>query len=187
MEDGKAKFERYLDAGLKHYANAEPRPGLEGRLLAAVRGEGQWATGWRRQWQLGLAVAGILVAGAAWFLNRHPASPGYSAAATSASARQPTLQSIQPVATADPVARRRTQGSRPRVVSRIEESDDSPRLEQFPSSQPLNEQEEMLARYVRERRQEAVMVSRARAELRKQDLAHFAEELPPEEQQDLQQ
>jgi hypothetical protein len=48
-----------------------------------------------------------------------------------------------------------------------------PHLEQFPSPTPLNEQEEMLVRYVRERRQEAVMVARARAELLKQELADF--------------
>jgi hypothetical protein len=52
----------------------------------------------------------------------------------------------------------------------------------------LSEQEEMLVRYVRERRQEATMVARARAELLKQELAEFGWQTPlPEKTDDVNQ
>ena len=44
----------------------------------------------------------------------------------------------------------------------------TPRLDQFPSPRPLSEQEQMLARYVREFPQEAVLVARAQTERRKE-------------------
>jgi hypothetical protein len=68
---------------------------------------------------------------------------------------------------------RATYASRPtRAVEIIVE----PRLQQFPSPQPLSKQEEMLATYVAQYPDEAVAAARAQAEIRKQDelgLQHY--------------
>ena len=45
----------------------------------------------------------------------------------------------------------------------------APKLEQFPSPSPMNEQEKMLARYVRKFPQRAALVARAQTELQKRD------------------
>ena len=37
MEDRKQKIDKFLDTGLRHYADVEPRDGLEGRLMAKFR------------------------------------------------------------------------------------------------------------------------------------------------------
>jgi hypothetical protein len=57
-----------------------------------------------------------------------------------------------------------------RRVTKAPEFAKEPRLNQFPSPAPLNEQEELLARYVQSRHPEAVMVARVRAEIERQNL-----------------
>jgi hypothetical protein len=54
----------------------------------------------------------------------------------------------------------------------------TPMLEQFPSPTPLNEQEKMLARYVEEFPQKAVLVARAQTDLQKQNQREMAAPWP---------
>jgi hypothetical protein len=188
------KIDQWLETGLKHYANSEPRSGLEARLLAVVRAKEQRSRIWQWRWRPSLVIAAMVI-GAVVFLSRPSLLHVHRHTATSPSAIRGTasaeLLSAPPVPRkldSTPSPRRRSRRLRSVLANRVEGSADTPRLEQFPSPQPLNEQEEMLARYVRERRQEAVVVARARAELRKQELARFSEELPQAERlEDLQQ
>lgn len=53
-----------------------------------------------------------------------------------------------------------------------------PKLEQFPSPIPLNEQEKMLARYVQEFPRKAALVARAQTDLRKRDEREMAAPWP---------
>jgi hypothetical protein len=161
-----------LDAALKRYGNVEPRAGLEARVSTNIRIE-QERIGERR-WNWMSALAAIAVAGALGaiiFLIRKPevrpqvvaiqAAPGLIAKEAPAATVKPSLAEKP----SPSVSRRRPRPIAAAVVS----ADESPKLEQFPSPRPLSEQEEILARYVRERPEEARLVAHAQAELLQRD------------------
>src|SRR5574341_491526 len=63
-----------LDSALAHYAQAEARPGLEGRLLARLRAEPEPAAfGWR--WLPLAAAASVVVAAALYFAGSRESHP----------------------------------------------------------------------------------------------------------------
>jgi hypothetical protein len=175
------EVERWLDAGLSHYTDVEPRAGLEARILATVRaGHGQIGYG-LKPWQLGLTVAAAMVFGATLFLNRtrvisvHPrAVPSASNRPIKTEADSSSNRSIR----AANNALHRTHITPRAVMSQPEIRVEDPRLEQFPSPQPLTAQEEMLAQYVRDRRQEALMVARARAAVESREFLSATQQLP---------
>ncbi len=178
-----------LDAALKQYGDVEPRAGLQARVLANIRIE-QERIGERR-WDWMSALAAIAVAGALGaiiFLIRKPeVRPQVVAthAAPGLIAKEAIAVTVKP-----PLAERpSTSFSRrkPRPLTRsIVSADDGPKLEQFPSPRPLSEQEEMLARYVRERPEEARLVAHAQAELLQRDLLEFEQQSgAPERRQTL--
>ena len=173
--DNNQEIERWLDAGLRHYADVEHRAGLEARILATLQAE-QGRDGYHlRRWQLGLALAMVGVAGAALFLRPEGVHQGITPAASNIQVTaEPEIS--QPVKVAGAV--RRTRLGRRTSTSSLEERARDPRLEQFPSPQPLTEQEEMLARYVRDQRREALMVARARAALENKEFLPTAQQLP---------
>jgi hypothetical protein len=162
-----------LDEALKKYGAAEPRAGLESRILVNLAGERERRTGrpWHWRWIAAPLAFGVAVV-VGFFLTRKPDCPHVNVVnQTSLTENQeisrPAISyPIPPVALGAIAHVKKSQHHVAKVRS-------EPHLEQFPSPTPLNEQEEMLVRYVRERRQEAVMVARARAELLKQELADF--------------
>jgi hypothetical protein len=159
-----------LDAALRQYGTVEPRAGLEARVLTNIRIEQERRGERRWNWMPALsaiAVAGSL--GAIMFLIRKPdvtpqvvaihAAPGLIAKDASGG--------VKPLADRPSTSFSRR---KPRPTPRtIVSADDSPKLDQLPSPRPLSEQEEILARYVRERPQEARLVARAQAELLQRD------------------
>jgi hypothetical protein len=177
-----------LDVALKQYSAAEPRAGLESRILANLASERDGLNGRRWHWQWIAATLGIgMAAVVGLFLAQKPDSPRIHTVNESAitnihnGAMPPAISDRTVLPAPRPTVHRGSQGHD--AWARTE-----PRLDQFPSPAPLNEQEELLARYVRERRQEAVMVARARAKLLKQELAGFLEDPPSSGQpRDLQQ
>ncbi len=172
---------------LTKYGHAEPPPGLERRVLARITVERERSAvqGWG--WRLAAAMLALgAIAALGLFMMRKAGStagtsaPEASIANTGPRILPPAMSAAEPNSKPKPAIHNRFQQSAARKP--IE-----PRLEQFPSPAPLSEQEEMLIRYVRERHHEAVMVARARAELRRQELAQLAKESPSSEQlQDLQ-
>lgn len=63
-----------LDSALAHYAEAEPRPGLEARLLARLRSEPEPAAfGWR--WLPLAAAAAVVVAAVLYFAGSRESRP----------------------------------------------------------------------------------------------------------------
>lgn len=157
----KRAVDEWLDAALDQYGKAEPRAGLEGRVLASLQAERtRAATPSRWWWVTGMttALAVIAVAIWAWQTNREVRrvdtvgimnSTHQEAAIHHQTEGHPRKQVVTHGSSGQPM---------PRVVVAI------PKLGQFPSPQPLSEQEKFLMSYVARDPENAVLVAQARAE-----------------------
>ena len=138
MDDKEKRFvEELLDASLRNYAAAEPRLGLEGRVLAGVRTRQQ--AGRRRVawlWAAGVAGAAALVT-LLVFPHRQP-TPLPVTVQAPASLSAPTVARIAPAA-ALPAPRQRQRYAAAKWVDW--------RPQQFPTPRPLSEQEKLLVAY----------------------------------------
>jgi hypothetical protein len=176
------RLDRELDAELAKFAKAEPRAGIEERVLANLRAE-QARTAehlwWR--WPALAALAGLIVvfASLAWRLQTR----GHNIASHSPAATQtPEHIGTQLVNNGGRGSMRLPEAGSGRRLRRHAISHpatfvaSTPRLDQFPSPQPLSEQEKMLAAYVTEHLQQAVLIARARTAELKKDWAQEMQE-----------
>ena len=159
-------LDRELDAALAKYAAVEARAGLEERVLANVQAE-RVRVSVRTWWGWGVAVAVLVVAMALLWAWEKPSSPTVVVRPTNSTQEQPKQfasnggESGVRSQTSSP-ARKRIRHASALVVAA------GPRLDQFPSPQPLTEQELALARYVREFPQEANLIATAQVESEKE-------------------
>jgi hypothetical protein len=176
MADMHDEVDRRLDAALAKYAAAEPREGLEGRILANLRAEraqtphGAW---WR--WSIAGALAAAIVVALA--LAWKSGSPSPPVIANHPSEAMPVAEQPRSHGAPEPGEDR---GHPPAVHSAIGHSmhhasapaiaTANPKLDQFPSPQPLSEQEKLLQSYVAENPEQAVLVARARMEVMEREL-----------------
>ena len=156
------KLDRMIDRALAKYASAEPRPGLEERVLANLHAA-ELRTESRAWWLWGFAggmAAVILVAGTLawrWGKPAHPSVTTY-----------PTIEQrpvVPQLATreASPAPRKRVASHRAAAHSRDHEfAGVNPKLDVFPSPLPLSEQEKILALYVGHYPEHAALVAEAR-------------------------
>jgi len=148
-----------LDEILASYSRAEPRSGLEGRIIANLRTE--WQHGRVRLWWRWPSVALVLFVIALAISARWK----FSAPAQSGTAGPARLSTVlPPVILSSPVASTSTRKSLARSNRVARGSTNPPKLAQFPSRQPLSEQEKVLADYVARFRAEAVLVARVNRE-----------------------
>jgi hypothetical protein len=160
------RLDLWLDTALREYGKAEPRMGLENRILAnlAVERTGSGTRWWVFGTAAGMAALAIMV----WLVgvnhdksvrkiasNTTSAGQNAGGAHRQSEVKRPALEAA--------VQRR----ARPHPAKRVEMAD-GPRLSQFPSPRPLSEQEQLLERYVRDSPGEAEMVAQAQAERRKE-------------------
>ncbi len=171
-------LDRELDGALAQYAAVEPRPGLEERVLANLLAERKqaWARSWW-QWGAAAAVAAMLLVTSTvlWrsgesrdhfapqALNSKQDNGADGTRVTANGGRDLTPLS-HPALPAKKAARIRRHSAAVVTAS-------GPRLDQFPSPQPLSEQEKILERYVSRYPEYAALVAQARAEALRQDLA----------------
>ena len=161
---------RDLDAALAKYAAVEPRAGLEDRVLANLRAE-QSAVPERAWWRWSvpgaLAAVVIVALALAWRSGKpsHPVVTRQSSPPAQSARDQgnPVVASagtnhLPPQASSSPLARASHHVRREAVAAA------APKLDQFPSPQPLSEQELALVRYVSEFPQEATLIARAQEE-----------------------
>jgi hypothetical protein len=154
-----------LDMALARYAAVEPRPGVEERILASMRAERArvpdraW---WRWTAVIAVAAAVIVAVALAWRAGKQerPVVAIHRTNTTQESQKQPVYnvpatgdRSLEPRP-----GRKRIQRAVPSVAAGV------PKLDQFPSPQPLSEQEKLLASYVAEYPENAVRDARAQAE-----------------------
>ena len=210
----KPDIERWLDDALAQYAKAEPRVGLEGRVLArlaATREESRQRLRWWGAWAFSAAAALAL---ALLWLGRverrlvpqapvaRTAAPPQVGAPTSGGGRSNADAEAHAVVRHVPVIGRgesahggrghdrpgghRQGGQRPdRKEVGVVEADLGPKLDQFPSPSPLTDQEKMLVRYVQDFPKKAELMARAQTELRRQDELEMAAPWPTKGAQSL--
>ena len=163
------ELDRVLDAALAKYTAVEPRTGLEERVLANLRSAAPLANGAWWRWSLAVAAAAVLLIAItlAW-RSRAPSRP--------AIANHPTSTEHRNAAPEKDVAQHDTNAiPRPRIARRTHALGSAsvvaavPKLDQFPSPHPLSEQEQILAAYVAQFHDEAVLVARARTEAMERD------------------
>ena len=150
----------WLDHALAEYAQAEPRPGFEGRVFARMQSEQEQfhrKSGWRLALAFGAAAMFML---ALLWLGQPKArrisgtqitkvAPDTSKSAEAFKQDERIAQQIVPRHTRRPV----------RVAS--------PRQQQFPAPMPLTDQERMLEQYVRDFPQNAALMARVQTDLQK--------------------
>lgn len=168
------ELDRALDAALAKYAAAQPRQGLEDRVLANLRAE-RARVPYRAWWRwsvMALTAAIVIVAiNFAWRSGERP----HPLVADHLPIRTPSMEQSgsRVAAGAGPndvhpqipgrATKRATHRNHHEIVASAH-----PKLDQFPSRQRLSEQELALARYVSEFPQEATLIARAQEEYEKE-------------------
>lgn len=159
------KLDRALDAALATYAAIEPRTGLNERILARLESASKSPSHsmWRR-WSAAAAVfaAVIVTIGLAWRRYERTQPPIANRPPTIQRPNEPATQfasnaapsSVPPKATGSP-RRTRPRHLRPPLVAA------QPKLDQFPSPQPLSAEDLALVRYVRSFPKEATLIAQA--------------------------
>jgi hypothetical protein len=163
-------LDRLLDAALTKYSSVEPRAGLEDRVLANLHVE-QTRVPARTWWRWGLAAlaAIVVVAIALAFRSEKHLKPHVvqQAPAPGRAPYSPETQIARREATADSIrpVRPRTSGRRVAAVR----ATPVPKLDQFPSPQPLSEEEKILAGYIEQDPQHAALLAEARMDSLRRD------------------
>jgi len=151
-----------LDSALARYRSAEPRPGLEERVLGCLRAEPQPRPrfGWAWWLSAGVAVLGTVLLAVLLRRTVHitPGSPAPSSAVEARKMNSPpsALKAafVEPIAKSHPTRRASAHLTRQLRSQRVGEE---PHKDVFPSPAPLSEQEKLLLHYVRESPAPALM------------------------------
>jgi hypothetical protein len=167
-----------FDDALAKYARVEPRAGLEERILANLRAEPARVpnpAGWR--WSVAIVLAAVVVAAlvVGWrpgkssrpLLVKRPSTsaPGPNDPRPKVAANDGAKQ-LHAVQVSKRAATHRS--PRPTVAATV-----NPKLDQFPSPQPLSEQEQILASYVAQFHEQAVLIARVANEELQRDRAEL--------------
>ena len=159
-----------LDAALAKYAAVEPRAGLEQRILSNLKAQERPATGvawWR--WAGTLAVVLVITILVVWRAEKHRSEQVVQHPANPSQKSQPQIANMgtsgkhqqSPVSVA---VRRPRKRASPGVTQAVGERSVKPKLDQFPSPQPLSQEELVLARYAMEFPAEATLIAKAQDE-----------------------
>lgn len=159
-----------LDAALAKYAAVEPRAGLEARILANLRAQQQTekSLNWWR-WTAAITAALLILTTLIWRTEQHGPQDAVRVA-NSPEKKQQQVVTNTVVGSSTHTIFKKTAVRRRKHSPTAAVAQANAKLEQFPSPRPLTEQEKLLAEYVSQFQDEAVLVARARAEVLRQDL-----------------
>jgi hypothetical protein len=171
----------WLNGALKQFGQTEPRPGLENRLLANLRSarERPASRPWQ-WWPALLAFTAILTIAVGVFLARSERHNSQAPIARKISApvdvKGPETTQIKnsPMRAANQQVSTRVHGHSWHGSVEL----GGEKKEQFPSPEPLSEQEKILARYVQQFPHEADLAAQAQAEFLQEET--IAEQAAPE-------
>lgn len=160
-------LDHILDAALAKYASAEPRPGLEDRILVnlhSVSIPAAQPVWWR--WGLRAALVALLLALVIGLRSTKPnAEVARHQTPVQAGSREADLHKFGPDVDLHEHHAPIDISEGPAItIRRKPTAPKNPKLDQFPSPHPLSEQEQMLALYVAQFNDEAVIVARVRSE-----------------------
>jgi len=165
-QDQPDDLDRMLDGALTKYAAVEPRAGLEERILAHLRAEPlrtrrrEWL-----QWGLAGALAAIaVIAVLAWRSSRTPHPT--IANRPPHTIQQPSIEKPKPAphAANEVAVSKHPSMQKPAVRTPASTAVAHPKLDQFPSPQPLGAEEMGLAHYVKNFPKEAQLVAQTQEE-----------------------
>ncbi len=177
------KFDHELDVALAKYAAAEPRAGLEERILANLRAEPEHHSPIREWWRWPAIVAFaamvlIVALSLVWRSGQprldkeaHHPSPAIQDNAHDGTQVAVHGGSNQLRTTHAAAVKKTTTHTDPRSLAVVAAA---PHMEQFPSPQPLSEQEQILMSYVANFQDHATLVARARMESLRQEVIEEA-------------
>lgn len=161
------KLDEMLDAMLSAYSEAQPRPGLETRILANVKEQSGKRTRWGFRWTWAVAALATAVLIIAVYISRHLTQPVEPQVATrpqqpkeSSPVSQEKPLTTPPVTASVPSARHSRRQS-VRATRAAADQVIAVKQDVFPSPSPLSEQEKLLLRYLtRTPREELIAQSR---------------------------
>jgi hypothetical protein len=150
-KDKQMQIDDMLDSLLASYSSAEPRPGLENRILANLREQAEedaphgW---WNFKWLWAGAVAAVIIVAALLIGGRHRvAPPTHVIVKTSPAVPQPEIQPRAPIARNETVRIRPRKSLAPtRPQNAALALNERPAV--FPTPTPLSEQEKLLLSYL---------------------------------------
>lgn len=153
-------LDRDLDTALAKYAAIEPRQGLEERVLASMRAAQRRED--RSWWRWPVVVAAAIVVVVAVLAWRSGKPPHPAIASHPAIQRQiPSTATTQPANREAGALRPPAHGSiRVHSSQHVAAAAANPKLDVFPSPQPLSDQEKILVSYVAQFHKQAVLIAR---------------------------
>jgi hypothetical protein len=173
---GNDAFNHQLDAALAKLAASEPRAGLEDRILANLRSAPVPSP--RIAWWMWPAVAAaVIVVAITGSLLWKPRTPVKNIQARTAPIVKPVLTKSIEIAEAKDLAANDTQSvsiPSPRIKHHdarrqaVAAAAKPPKLDQFPSPQPLSQEELALVKYVKQFPQDATLVAQAQEQYAKE-------------------
>jgi|SRR5215469_1563032 len=167
------RLAEWLDGVLRQNEIAEPRPGLEGRILARIAIESKRHRA-RKSWAWIFAtasVAALLVFGPRFWHNAQKAPHLAVSVASRNSVMAGGARSSAPVS-AGPFVPNRSERKRTGAIAKAIQE---PKLDHFPSRRPLSEQELALASYAERFPAEAALIAREQQKF-DQEIARAQEE-----------
>ncbi len=166
MNSKRDDLDRELDAALVKYAEAEPRARLEERVLASLRAQPRASgSAWWR-WPTVVAFAAVIFVGVMSLVFRVPHRASLAVVRTPERVAPQVIPGVTTATSKPALIGKRTVRTTRATTAKA----GAPRLDQFPSPQPLSEQEKLLAAYVAKYPEHAALIAQARSDELRQDL-----------------
>lgn len=176
-------LDREIDAALAKYSAVEPRDGLEHRILANLRAQPQATTQpWLRWVVVGaVAMLAVVVALSVSLRTRRRELVRLPTHVTNEAGKdaQAMIAAKESQPPKQPAPVHMAVAHRARNTTTVAHS--TSRLSQFPSPAPVSDQEEMLATYVRQFEQQAVLIARFNEDDLRRDRMELIDGVPPNE------
>jgi hypothetical protein len=179
-KDKRMQIDDMLDSLLANYSSAEPRPGLETRILANLReAKKESSQGWWNfKWLWAGVVAAAIIVAAVLAGGRHRIEPPkHVMAKTSPAIPEPAIQPHAPTAPKETV---RIYRRKPRATKQPQNATLalSERPANFPTPVPLSEQERMMFSYLENTPQEIIVAQLPRNNDQKESEEFWADREP---------
>ncbi len=180
-KDKQMQIDDMLDSMLAHYSSAEPRSGLENRILAnlheAEKGPSQgW---WNFKWLWSGTVAAAIIVAAVLINGRHRIEPPtHVIVKTNQPTPQPGIQPHAPIARQETARVHRRKPSTVPIAQKKEALALSQRPTNFPTPVPLSEQERLMFTYLENTPREVVVAQIPRNDDQKEAEEFWADREP---------